>query len=74
MIVSHKINMAGAFGGAVIGKILDFNSTFTINPFAGAQNHATIYSNVFVGLVVLTLLNGAFFYFSFKRNELESVQ
>lgn len=67
--------MAGAFGGAVIGKILDYNSTFTINPLAVAQNHATIYSNVFAGLVILTLLNGgAFFYFSFKRKGSEYLQ
>ncbi|WP_058308555.1 MFS transporter [Gracilibacillus massiliensis] len=66
--------MAGAFGGAVIGKILDYNSSFSLNPFAIAENHAMIYSNVFAGLIVLTLLNGAFFYFSFKRNGSESVQ
>jgi len=61
--------MAGAFGSAIIGRILDYESTIVLNPFSNAQGNAIIYSNVFVGLIVLTILNGCYFYFSFKNNE-----
>lgn len=60
--------MSGAFGGAIIGKILDQSSTgITINPIALAEGSASIYSNLFVGLLLLTLMNGAFFYSIFRR-------
>ncbi|UOR13695.1 MFS transporter [Halobacillus amylolyticus] len=59
--------MSGAFGGAVIGKILDYETDMKLNPFSISQDHEIIYSNVFIGLVVLTILNGFFFYFAFKK-------
>ncbi|MBM7573378.1 MFS transporter [Aquibacillus albus] len=62
--------MAGAFGGAIIGKILDYESDVKLNPFAIGQDQEIIYSNVFIGFIALTFLNGCFFYFAFKkRNE-----
>ncbi|MDF0728545.1 MFS transporter [Cytobacillus sp. S13-E01] len=61
--------MSGAFGGAIIGKMLDNESKFLLNPFSVAQGNAIIYSNVFIGLVVLTILNALFFYFAFKKIE-----
>ncbi|MFZ3579689.1 MFS transporter [Virgibacillus sp. DJP39] len=62
--------MSGAFGGAIIGKILDYDSTVKLNPFSLAQGNAVVYSNVFTGFVLLTILNGFFFYFSFKNKKL----
>jgi DHA2 family metal-tetracycline-proton antiporter-like MFS transporter len=60
--------MSGAFGGAIIGKILDHNSTgWAINPLAHAKGSAIIYSNLFMGLIILTLLNGTIFHFVFRR-------
>jgi DHA2 family metal-tetracycline-proton antiporter-like MFS transporter len=59
--------MSGAFGGAVIGKILDYESGVVLNPLSIAQGNGMIYSNVFIGLVILTILNGCFFYFAFKK-------
>lgn len=59
--------MAGAFGSAIIGRILDYESIFAINPFALGQGNAIIYSNVFAGLIILTIINGCYFSFSFKN-------
>ncbi len=59
--------MSGAFGGAIIGKILDYDNELKLNPFSIAQGNEVVYSNVFVGFVVLTILNGCFFYISFRR-------
>lgn len=59
--------MSGALGGAIIGKMLDYESSVKLNPFSIAQGHEIVYSNVFIGLVVLTIFNGCFFYFAFKR-------
>ncbi|MCM3762065.1 MFS transporter [Alkalihalobacillus oceani] len=59
--------MAGAFGGAIIGKMLDYDSEVLLNPLSMAQGPAIIYSNVFIGLIGLTLVNGCFFYFSLRR-------
>ncbi|MGO4886379.1 MFS transporter [Anaerobacillus sp. MEB173] len=61
--------MSGAFGGAIIGKILDYNSSVVLNPMAIASGNAIIYSNVFFGLVVLTILNGCYFYVAFKNSD-----
>jgi MFS transporter, DHA2 family, metal-tetracycline-proton antiporter len=61
--------MAGAFGSAIIGRILDYESNVVLNPFSVAEGNAIIYSNVFVGLIGLTILNGCFFAFSFKNND-----
>ncbi|MRG84996.1 MFS transporter [Salinibacillus xinjiangensis] len=58
--------MSGAFGGAIIGKILDYESEILWNPFALAQGHEIMYSNVFMGLVGLTVVNGLFFFFVFR--------
>ncbi|MET3699852.1 DHA2 family metal-tetracycline-proton antiporter-like MFS transporter [Bacillus oleivorans] len=59
--------MSGAFGSAVIGKVLDYESGVRLNPISAADGHAAIYSNVFIGLAVLTILNVSYFYLSFKR-------
>jgi DHA2 family metal-tetracycline-proton antiporter-like MFS transporter len=59
--------MAGAFGGAIIGKMLDYESGFLLNPISMAEGNAMIYSNVFMGLVLLTLVNGCYFYFAFRK-------
>jgi DHA2 family metal-tetracycline-proton antiporter-like MFS transporter len=60
--------MSGAFGGAIIGKILDHNATgWAINPLAQAEGAAIIYSNLFFCLIILTLLNGTIFHFVFRR-------
>nr|WP_275980431.1 MFS transporter [Halalkalibacter alkaliphilus] len=59
--------MSGAIGGAVIGKILDYDSGVLINPISFAQSHAIMYSNVFIGLALLTVLNGFYFYFAFRK-------
>ncbi|WP_404328743.1 MFS transporter [Mesobacillus maritimus] len=61
--------MAGAFGSAIIGRILDYESTVVLNPFSNAQGNAIIYSNVFLGLIFLTIMNGCYFYLAFKNNE-----
>ncbi|MFC7064150.1 MFS transporter [Halobacillus seohaensis] len=61
--------MSGAFGGAIIGKMLDYESGVKLNPISFAQGHEVVYSNVFIGLVALTILNGCFFYLAFKRHE-----
>ncbi|MDC3418331.1 MFS transporter [Aquibacillus salsiterrae] len=60
--------MSGAFGSAIIGKILDQKTGVALNPFTLADGHQTIYSNIFIGLVVLTILNGTFFYLAFKKS------
>jgi DHA2 family metal-tetracycline-proton antiporter-like MFS transporter len=60
--------MSGAFGGAIIGKILDKNTSgWTMNPLAQAEGAATIYSNLFMGMLILTLVNGVFFHLVFRR-------
>ncbi|MFD1040134.1 MFS transporter [Virgibacillus byunsanensis] len=59
--------MSGAFSGAIIGKILDYESGVKLNPFSIAQGHGISYSNVFIGFIVVTILNGCLFYFSFRR-------
>lgn len=59
--------MAGAFGGAILGKVLDYESRIKLNPLSIAQNDGIMYSNVFIGLAGLTILNGCFFYFSFRK-------
>ncbi|WP_202081535.1 MFS transporter [Caldalkalibacillus salinus] len=60
--------MSGAFAGAIIGKMLDLNQTkMLLNPIAQADGVAMIYSNIFVGLVMLTVLNGAYFYLVFRK-------
>lgn len=60
--------MSGAFGGAIIAKILDYESGVMLNPFSIAQGHEIVYSNVFIILVVVTILNGCFFYSAFKKS------
>ena len=59
--------MSGAFGSAIIGKILDYESMTAFNLFSVAEGPAIIYSNVFIGLALLTILNGGFFYFAMKK-------
>ncbi|MFD2507486.1 MFS transporter [Halalkalibacter alkalisediminis] len=59
--------MSGAFGSAIIGKMLDNQSSMAFNVFSVAQGSGIIYSNVFIGLALLTILNGGFFYFAFKK-------
>lgn len=60
--------MSGAFGGAIIGKILDYNTTsWTINPLAQSTGAAMVYSNLFMGLFIITLCNGVFFHLVFRR-------
>ncbi|MFC4559753.1 MFS transporter [Virgibacillus kekensis] len=59
--------MAGAFGSAILGKILDYNHDFRLNPFSIAEGSAVAYSNVFIGFVGLTVLNGLFFYAVFRK-------
>jgi DHA2 family metal-tetracycline-proton antiporter-like MFS transporter len=63
--------MSGAIGGAVIGKILDYDSGVLLNPISFAQSHAIMYSNVFIGLALLTVLNGCYFYFAFRNNSVD---
>ncbi|WP_332632722.1 MFS transporter [Halalkalibacter flavus] len=63
--------MSGAIGGAVIGKILDYDSGVLLNPISFAQSHAIMYSNVFIGLALLTVLNGFYFYFAFRNNSVD---
>jgi MFS transporter, DHA2 family, metal-tetracycline-proton antiporter len=60
--------MAGAFGGSIIGRMLDYEANVAINPFSMAEGNGIIYSNVFTGLILLTLLNGCFFYSAFRQN------
>lgn len=60
--------MAGAFGGAIIGRVLDFEAGTRINPFSVAEGTSIIYSNVFAGLIVVTALNGCFFYLALRKN------
>lgn len=62
--------MAGAFGSAIIGKVLDFETNFKLNPFSLAGSNGIMYSNVFAGLVILIILNGCFFYFSLRKIEI----
>ncbi len=55
--------MAGAFGGAIIGKILDHPGTgWTINPISLASGGSSIYSNIYVGMLLISLLSGSIFY------------
>lgn len=61
--------ISGAFGGAVIGKILDYPYDGPkFNPLALAQGDAVIYSNLFLGLLVVTLMNGFIFWIVFRRH------
>ncbi len=59
--------MAGAVTGAIVSKIIDQSgSSFTLNPLV-TQAEASIYSNVFLGLAVITALNMAIVYLVFGR-------
>ncbi|KHF39430.1 hypothetical protein LQ50_15330 [Halalkalibacter okhensis] len=60
--------MSGAIGGAIIGKALDYDSGVLLNPFSFAQGHAMMYSNVFIGLAVLTVLNALYFNRAFRKS------
>ncbi|GAE25575.1 major facilitator family transporter [Halalkalibacter wakoensis JCM 9140] len=60
--------MSGAIGGAVIGKILDYESGVLLNPLSFAQDHAIMYSNVFIGLLLLTVVNGFCFYLTLRNS------
>lgn len=60
--------MSGAIGGAIIGKILDYSTNpLSLNPLAQTKGASVIYSNIFIGLFFLTLLNGIIFYFSYRK-------
>ncbi|MBP3952885.1 MFS transporter [Bacillus suaedae] len=59
--------MAGALGGALIGKALDYKTDFLINPFSIAEGNETMYSNVFISLAILTIANCLFFRLVMKK-------
>ncbi|MDT8862566.1 MFS transporter [Alkalihalobacillus sp. MEB130] len=59
--------MSGAVGGAIIGKILDYESGMLLNRVSLAEGNAIMYSNVFLGLALLTVVNGCYFYFAFRK-------
>jgi DHA2 family metal-tetracycline-proton antiporter-like MFS transporter len=61
--------MAGAVSVTVLSKLLDATSSaFSINPLA-LKPAAFIYSNLFFGLAIVTLVNLSMFYLTFKRFE-----
>ncbi|MBD2843670.1 MFS transporter [Paenibacillus sp. IB182496] len=65
--------MAGAFGGAIIGRILDFGLRGApFNPFSFAEGGESVYSNLFLGITALTVLNAIIFYFRFGRDRASS--
>ncbi|WP_209124541.1 MFS transporter [Alkalihalobacillus sp. BA299] len=62
--------ISGAIGGAVIGRILDYSIVgISLNPFIESIGVIVVYSNIFVGLALLTLLFGLYFYFSNRRQQ-----
>lgn len=61
--------MAGAFGTAIIGKILDFQLNVSFVPFLTGKGEATTYCIIFIVLMLLTLINGSFFRFFSKNFE-----
>ncbi|MDF2670039.1 MAG: Major facilitator family transporter [Paenibacillus sp.] len=59
--------MAGAVTGAIVSKIIDQSGgSFSLNPLV-TQAGASIYSNVFLGLFLITGLNMAIVYLVFGR-------
>ncbi|MGC5326321.1 MFS transporter [Brevibacillus sp. SYSU BS000544] len=59
--------MSGAFSGAMITKILDFPvSELALNPL-GLHGPGVVYSNVFLGLFLLVLINLLFFTSSTRK-------
>lgn len=64
--------MSGAFSGALITKILDFPTAgMALNPFSiGGQG--VIYSNVFLGLFLLIVVNLLILYSSMRINSLQT--
>ncbi|RKD71162.1 DHA2 family metal-tetracycline-proton antiporter-like MFS transporter [Sinobaca qinghaiensis] len=57
--------MAGAFGGAVVGALLNqYTGAEAYNPLHFSPGHAGIYSNIFMGMAVMAVINAAVFYFS----------
>jgi DHA2 family metal-tetracycline-proton antiporter-like MFS transporter len=59
--------MAGAVTGAIVSKIIDQSgSSLSLNPLV-TQAEASIYSNVFLGLAVITALNMVIVYLVFGR-------
>nr|WP_285868008.1 MFS transporter [Mesobacillus maritimus] len=62
--------MAGAFGSAIIGRILDYQTEIKLNPLTFAQFESVMYSNVFIGMIGLTFFNVCFLYFSLRLNKI----
>ncbi|RNB86935.1 MFS transporter [Brevibacillus fluminis] len=59
--------MAGAVSGAVISKIIDHTGTVSpVNPFA-VPGAAALYSNVYLGLIAVTVLGAGIVYAVFGR-------
>ncbi|MFV8830041.1 MFS transporter [Alkalihalobacterium sp. APHAB7] len=63
--------ISGAVGGAIIGRILDYSFVgISLNPFVESTGVVVVYSNIFVGLAVLAILIGLYFYLSNRRQQM----
>ncbi|WP_216830707.1 MFS transporter [Alkalihalobacterium elongatum] len=62
--------LSGAIGGAIIGRILDYSFVgIPLNPFIENIGVVVVYSNIFVGLALLTIIIGLYFYFSNRKQQ-----
>ncbi|WP_216829728.1 MFS transporter [Alkalihalobacterium elongatum] len=60
--------MSSAIGAAIIGKILDYSTIgVSINPFVKETGEVATYSNIFIGMGFLVVLNGLFFYLATRK-------
>lgn len=58
--------MSGAFGSAIVGKVLDYSQTsLAINPFVSIPS-ASIYSNIFISFVIIISVAITVFYTTFQ--------
>nr|WP_158211571.1 MFS transporter [Alkalihalobacterium alkalinitrilicum] len=62
--------ISGAIGGAVLGRILDYSFVgVSLNPFMKSVGVVAVYSNIFIGMALLTVLIGLYFYYSNRRQQ-----
>lgn len=73
-IYNLSVQIAGSFSAAIIGKLLDHPSpSRSLNPLLQTEGTLAIYSNIFIGLFLLTLLNSCIFYL-FSRSRATRVR
>ncbi|MDE5414535.1 MFS transporter [Alkalihalobacterium chitinilyticum] len=63
--------LSGAVGGAIIGRILDYSFIgISLNPFIESIGIVVVYSNIFVGMALLTIFIGLYFYLSNRKHQM----